>query len=207
MITLAVNKSLSVEPSKKHMGSQAVTTLQVEWCRRQRTNFAFIKFDNPLDAVRLLLSRHPIYHFNHDKDSLPSRPSGKIFATKIPTNHTVEDIERAIMFILDQDPFSPGEPFEVQLGYEKGFITSPEKLSQLKRQLKMLAGNFVRQNGYKVELSTPENYHKTYRAYTEVRNVADTETLINGLQEETIGIHPLTVKPQLYSKVIILPKI
>ena len=189
------------------MGSQSATTLKVEWCRRQRKNFVFIKFNNSLDAIRLLLFGHPIYRFKHDKDSLPSRPSGKIFATNIPTHHTVEDIERAVTAILDQDPVFPGEPFEVQLGYEKGFITSPEKLSQLKHQLKMLTEKFIRQNNYKVELSVPEDYHKTYRAYIEIRNVVDSQTLINGLREEMIGIHPLSVKPQLYSKVIIFPKI
>ena len=45
------DERLSVEPSKKHMGSQSATTLKVEWCRRQRKSFVFIKFNNSLDAT------------------------------------------------------------------------------------------------------------------------------------------------------------
>ena len=201
------NEKLFVEPSKKYTCSQSATTLKVEWCRRQRKNFAFINFDHPLDAIRLLLFGHPIYRFKHDKDSLPSRPSGKIFATNIPTNHTVEDIEQAVKFVQMNDSTSPGEPFKVQLGYEKSFNTNHEKLCQLKHQLKALIEKFIGQKYCKVEMPSPKSHYYTYRAYIEVKDISDSDKLINGLREEMIDCHSLTVKPLLYSKVVILPKI
>ena len=201
------DEKISVEPSKKHMGSESATALKVEWCQRQRKSFAFIKFDHPLDAIRLLVFGHQTYRFKHDKDSLPSRPSGKIFVTNIPTNHTVEDIEQAVKFVQTNDSASPGEPFKVQLGYEKSFNTTHEKLCQLKHQLKVLIEKSIGQKYCKVEIPSPKSHFYTYRAYIEVKNISDSRKLVNDLGEEMIDCHPLTVKPLLYSKVVILPKI
>lgn len=66
---------VTVEFSKKHMGSQCVTTLKVEWCRRMRQKSAFINFENPMDATCLILHLHPYYCFKRDKDAYPSQPS------------------------------------------------------------------------------------------------------------------------------------
>ena len=105
------------------------------------------------------------------------------------------------------DSASPGEPFNVQLGYEKSFSTSHQKLCQLKYQLKVLIEKHIGQKFSKVELPTPKSHYYTYRAYIEVKDISDSRKLINGLREEMIDFHPLTVKPMLYSKVVILPKI
>ena len=125
----------------------------------------------------------------------------------MPTNHTVEDIEQAVQSVLERDPHCPHEPFKVQLGYEKSFNTSPEKLNQLNHQLTVLIEKIIGQKDCKVELPAPKGHFYTYRAYIEVNDASDSQALVKSLSQEMIDCHPLTVKPLLYSKVVILPRI
>ena len=207
LTSLGGQDDIMVEPSKRHMGGQSTTTLKVEWCRRKRRNFVFIIFESPLHATRLMLHDHPLYRFNHDLDACPSDPSCSVFAGNVSTSDTVEDIEHAVTTLLADDSVSAGAPFTIRLGYEKSFITSAEKLFQLRYKLRKIVEQFVKPNQYRLDMPIPDNHHREYRAYVELYNVADCQKVTNGLKEEKIDSNSLTVKPQFYSTVVLSPKI
>ena len=198
---------VTVEFSKKHMGSQCVTTLKVEWCRRMRQKFAFINFENPMDATRLVLYSHPYYRFKRDKDAYPSQPSLKVFVTNVPITHTEEDLEDAVNYRLSIDSVAPNSKFEVQLGYQKAFSTSPEEIYHLKCQLKTLVNKYTQSNKYEMDLINPQNHYKTYRAFINIKDVAESQKVLSGLVQEEINGHPLITKPQLSSTVVFSYKV
>jgi len=199
--------NITVEHSKKHMGSQSLATLKVEWCRRRRRNFAFVNFEDPLDATRLLLHRHPTYRFKRDKDTFPSQSSCKVFVTNVPVDHTEADLENFVDFRLSSDLVAPNSGFKIQLGYEKSFVTSPEEVHYLKYQLKSLLEKYTQSNMCKIEMISPPNYFKIYRAFINIKDVAESHKICSGLAMERIDGHPLTVKPQLSSIVMFSNKV
>ena len=200
---------VTVEFSKKHMGSQCVTTLKVEWCRRMRRNFAFIIFEDPLDATRLFLhsGSQPGYRFKPDRNANPSDCSYKVFIPNVPENHTEEHIENAVNSCLSEDSVAPNSGFKVQLGYDKSFSTTPAKFHQLKHQLQMLIEKYTQPNKHKIEMSIPKDFYKTYRAFVNIVDVTESYKIFNGLVEEEIDGHPLIVMPQLSSIVVFSNKV
>ena len=198
---------VAVELSKRCMGSQCTTALKVEWCRRTRQNFAFVNFEDPMDATRLLLYRHPYYRFKHDKTAYPSQRSCKVFVTNVPVTHTEEDLVGAVNQRLSLDKVAPNSNFTIQLGYEKQFVTSPEKVHHLKTQLKMLVEKYMQSNKCNIEVVSPKDYYKTYRAFVNVTDPAESHKVFNGLVNEKIDDHPLTVKLLLTSVVLFSNKV
>ena len=201
---------VTVELSKKHMGSQCVTTLKVEWCRRMRRNFAFIIFEDQMDATRLLLysgGSEPGYRFRPDKNVSPGDCSYKVFVQNVPENHTEEQIENVVNSHLSVDLVAPNSRFKVQLGFDKSFSTSPEKFHHLKHQLQMLIDKYTQSNKYKIEMSIPKDFYKTYRAFVNITDVNESHKIFDGLVKEEIDGHPLIVMPQLSSIVIFSNKV
>ena len=198
---------VTVDLSKKHMGNQCVTTLKVEWCRRMRQKFAFITFENPMDATRLVLHAHPYYRFKRDKDAYPSQPSFKVFVTNVPITHTEEDLEYAVNYRLSSDSVAPNSKFTIQLGYQKAFSTSPEEVYHLKCQLKTLVDKYTQSNKYEVKMISPQDHYKTYRAFVNIKDVAESQKIFSGLVKEEINSHPLIIKPHLSSIVIFSYKV
>lgn len=199
--------NITVEHGKRHMGGQYGATLKVEWCRRMRKKFAFIEFENQWDATRILLYSHPKYKFKPNKNPDQTDHSFKVFVLNVPDTHTEEDIENVVDSRLSVDSVAPNLGFKVQLGYEKQFTTSPEKLHHLKHQLKMLIGKYTQPNKYKLEMPVPKDFHKTYRAYVNITDVAESHKILDGLVNETIDGHSLTIKPQLSSFVLFPNKV
>ena len=200
---------VTVEFSKKHMGSQCVTTLKVEWCRRMRRNFAHIIFEDPMDATHLTLysGSQPDYRFIPDRNVSPGDRSCKVFVPNVPENHTQEHIENAVNACLSGDSVAPNVGFKVQLGYDKSFPTSPEKFHQLKHRLEMLIEKYTQPNKYKIEMSIPKDFFKTYRAFVNIIDVNESHKIFDGLVKEEIDGHPLTVVPQLSSIVVFSNKV
>ena len=198
---------ITVELNKKQMGTQCVTTLQVEWCRRMRQEFAFINFDEPMDATRLLVHSHPHYRFKRDKNVYPSQLSYKVFVTNVPITHTEEDLERAVNYRLSIDSVAPNSNFTVQLGYQKPFSTNPEEAYRLKCGLKILIDKYTQSNKYEMKMISPECHYKTYRAFVNIKDVSEYQKIFDGLGNECINGHPLMVKPQLSSAVVFSYKV
>ena len=201
------NDGVTVELSKRCSGSQCMTALKVEWCRRMRKNFAFVNFDNPMDATRLVLYRHPYYRFKRDKAACPSQLSCKVFVTNVPVTHTEDDIAGAVEERLSSDSVAPNSIFTIQLGYEKPFVTSPEEVHHLKTQLKLLVEKYTQSIKCSIEVISPANHYKTYRAFVNVTDSAESHKVFSGLVNEKINGCPLTVMLHFSSVVIFSNKV
>ena len=198
---------VTVELNKKHTGSQCLTTLKVEWCRRERTNYAFIDFEDPTNATCLLLhsGSQPAtagYRFRPDNNADPIEHSCKVFVLNVPNTHTEDDIKNVINSYLSVDSDVPHSGYKVQLGYDKKFSTSSEKLLHLKHQLKLLIDEYTQPHKYSIDIPHPKDHFKTYRAYINITDAAESDKILSGLAEEEIDGHPLTISPQLSSVVV-----
>ena len=187
--------------NKKYTCSQSLTTLKVEWCRRERKNYAFIDFKDPADAAYLLRCREAAgYRFRPDNTTDTNVRSYKVFVLNIPNTHIEDDLRNTINSLLSVETDVRRSVYKVQFGYEKKFSTSSEKLLYLRHQLKLCIDKCTHK--YSIDIPQPKDYFKTYRAYIHITDAAESDKILSGLAEEEIDGHPLQVSPQLSSVVV-----
>ena len=180
-------------------------TLKIEWCRRQRKNFAFIDFNHPedLEIAKGSLLHYPLVVFGSYLKIHPSKYEDKIqlFVTNVGQQVTEQALKAAV------ESRVPDVNFTVRLGFEKSFETTPEQLDAIKKHLEGLIENFATQGKYSLEVHPPMNYYKTFRATASFQDPDEGQQNLDGLRLNEIGGKPLDVKLALVSSVRYIPAV
>jgi len=120
---------LLVHPNRRQTRNQSITTVKIEWCRRDRKNFAFIIYESPLQACCLVVYSHQRYRFGVSKDNLCS-----VFVGKVPCLETEEELRSEVTLLVASDAVcgGGGVPFEVRRGYDKIFNDNSIGMAEMK---------------------------------------------------------------------------
>ena len=200
-------EGILIEPHLQHNSGEvgAMFTLKIEWCRRQRKNFAFIDFNHPedLEIARGNLLHHLLVVSGSYLKIRPSNREDKIqlFVANVGQQVTEQALKAAVESCV------PGVNVTVHLGFEKSFETTPEQLDAIKTQLEGLIENFATQGKYSLEVYPPKNYYKTFRATASFQDPNEGQKALNGLKLQEIGGKLLDVKLALFSSVRYIPAV
>ena len=190
-------------PYQRQQDSISAFTLHVEWCRRARKQHAFVNFDNEEDfsiAVQRFCIRghsaHFILHSMKFRRSKHDKP--QLFVGNVNLYVTEDQMKEAICVCL---PEVSEDKFKVQIGYDKPFETTPQKLSELKQKLDELVSPHATNSKYRIFLNQPKNYFKTYKAQIKFENPDEGYSTLKHIQFAYIENHGLSVKAELSSTV------
>ena len=179
--------------------------LKIEWCRRQRKNFAFIDFNHPedLEIAKGRLVHYPLLVSGSYLKIRPSKYEDKIqlFVMNVGQQVTEQVLKAAVESIV------PGVNVTVRLGFEKSFETTPEQLDAIRKQLEGLIENYATRGKYNLEVHPPMNFHKTFRATASFQDPDEGQKTLNGLRLQEIGGKLLDVKLALVSSVRYIPAV
>ena len=189
-------------PYQRQQESISAFTLHVEWCRRARKPHAFVNFDNEEDFTiavqRLCISGRAT------RVSMRFRPSkdgkAQLFVTNVNLFVTEDQMKESICACL---PEVSDDKFNVQIGYEKSFETTPEQLRELKQKLDELVSPHATSRKYRIFLNQPKNFFKTYKALVKFENPDEGYSALKHMQLNFASIdgRALSVKAELSSTV------
>ena len=196
-------KDVTIQPRNFAAQNRQQFSLQLEWNRRKRENYAFIVFINEenlaiaeqqlcnkLDPMRFVGGVHAIkYQMDKDGRSL-------LYASNVNTSLTAEQIKQ---HILSRLPMMDDEDLEVNLGYQKSFETPQHKVDQLKRGLHDILTTYTRKDQYSLSMIRPQNQHRTFKARVQFNTIAEGQRVFTSLQNHDIDGCVLEIKPLLSS--------
>ena len=203
VVTSFQTSGIIIEPQlfRKHGGeSISQFTLKIEWCRRERKPFAFIKFSREEDlTIATSVLMQGLYIGGAPVRCRPSRDgSPQLFLPKVSLGVSEEDIKNAVMINI---PLLSTEDFKITLGFEKSFETTPEQHQAISQQLDDLIAKHATKGQYNLNLLSPERAHIVYRAFVSFQNPDEGQATLSGLQSEEIGGKILSIKPSLSSSI------
>ena len=190
-------------PYQRHQDSMSAFTLHVEWCRRARKQHAFVNFDNEEDfsiaVQRLCIPGHGTRFGIHSMRFRPSKDGAtQLFVTNVNLYVTEDQLKEDIHAYL---PEVSDDKFKVQIGYEKSFETTPQRLRELKQVLDELVSPRATSGKYKIFLNQPKHFFKTYKALIKFDNPDEGYSALEHIQFASIEGHTLSVKAELSSTV------
>ena len=201
-IQMELPVNVTIEPRMYKTQNMQQFSLQLEWIRRKRKEFAFIEFINDENLtiaeqqLCLQFSRglHGVHAIRYQK----SKDGSQIYATNVDTNLTDQEIK---LDILSRLPMMDEGDFEVKLGYQKSFETPKLKVDMLKQQIHDLitAQGHIRRDQYTLSMNHPQNQHRTFRARIQFNSLADGQKVFEGLQNVLIDNVALNITPLLSS--------
>lgn len=209
VVTSVPPPGFSIEPQLfRKRGGEGISqfTLKIEWCRRERKPFAFIKFSREEDlTIATSLLDQGLYIGGALVRCCPSRDgSPQLFLPNAGLAASEEDIKRAVM---NEIPHFNTKDFKVTLGREKSFETTPEQHQAFSQQLDDLIAKFATKGQYNLNLLPPERAYIVYKAFVSFQNPDEGQATLNGLQSEEIGGKILDIKPSLSSSIRYSPVI
>ena len=202
-IQLKLPEGITIEPRMfKAKGGQQFS-LQIEWNRRKRKEYAFVDFNN---EENLTIAEHqlcfPRLTGGIGVDAIKYKKGrddrSQLFATNVNVSLSVQHIKE---HILSQLPMLNETDFEVHLGYEKSFETPKHKVDTLKQHLHEHILQYVDKDQYNLSMTHPQNQHRTFRARVVFNNLADGQKVLGGLQNVELDGEMLSVKSLLSSVV------
>ena len=205
--TLEAPKDITIEPYLQYgSGDTAANfTLRIEWCRRERQNFAFIDFncEEDLEIAKEHLFQNDLEVSGSLVKFSPSNKAEKLqlFVMNVDQQVTEEALKAAVEECI------PGVTVTAHLGFEKSFETTPEQLAAMKKQLKRLIEKHATRGKYNLEIHPPMNYFKTYRAVVSFQNPEEGQKTLRGLRHRRITGKLLDVKLALHSSVRYTPAV
>ena len=197
-------------PYKRSYDDLSAFTLHVEWCRRARQQYAFVNFKNEEDfliaAQRLSAPSYcyasPVLRFMKIRPSKDGSP--QLFVTNVKVYLTEDQIKEAMHVYL---PEVSRDKFEVKVGYEKSFETTPEQLRELKEELDRLVAPYSTHGKYSISMNQHKNFFKTYKAKVKFENPDEGYKTMKHIQFDCIKDKELSVKAELSSTVRYSPKV
>ena len=199
--TLETPEGVTIKPQLPITGGEmgGMFRLNLEWCRRERLNYAFLTFNHEEDfeiARSILVGCKLCVNACWVKVRPPKdENSMKLFVSYAGLHVDEEDLAAAVKsYLFDHDI-----KFKVQCGYERQFETTEEQVDAMKKQLESLIEVSATKGHYHLNFSKPEPYYKTFRAYVTFDNPNEGEKTLSGLLWQSIGGKRLTVKPALLS--------
>ena len=197
-------------PYKRSYDDLSAFTLHVEWCRRARQQYAFVNFRNEEDfliaAQRLSAPSYcyasPVLRFMKIRPSKDGSP--QLFVTNVKVYFTEDQIKEAMYVYL---PEVSRDRFEVKVGYEKSFETTPEQLRELKEELDRLVAPYSTHGKYSISMNQHKNFFKTYKAKVKFENPDEGYKTMKRIQFDCIEDKELSVKAELSSTVRYSPKV
>ena len=196
-----LEEGVTVNPSMKkpsgELGSQF--KVRVEWCRREKQNFAFVSFDSVEDcliAQRNLLSvvvaGSPL-KFRPSKDGQP-----QLFVTNVGQQVSEESLKQAVESNLQIYGVSVKG---AKIGLQKSYPTTPEQLQALQHQLDHVVSIYATKGQYTIDLKSPQPYHRNHLAFLQFHNPEEGHRALLGLCHEQIGDNVLQAKACLSSSI------
>ena len=192
-------------PYRRPQDSISAFKLHVEWCRRDRKQYAFVNFENEEDfsiAVQRFCSYGHATSVGYVLRYMKFRPSkdgkSQLFVTNVSLHITEDQMKEAIYECL---PEVSEDMFEVKVGYDKSFETTPKELKELEKELDGLVAPHATNGKYKIFMNHPKHYFKTYKAQIKFDNPDEGYETLNYMQDASINDKPLTVKAELSSTV------
>ncbi len=206
VMTLEPPEGIVIEPQSQFRAGEMYSNFQlrIEWCRRVRKTFAFVKFSREEDfqvARGTLLGSSLFVAGSQVKFPPPKEDNMQLFVINVGLQVSEEDLKAAV------EAEVPGVEVQVQLGYEKQFETTPEQTAAMKQQLETLIDRHATRGRYQLDFRQPETYYKTYRASVKFQDPDEGQNTLKGLTFEEIGDKPLTVKPSLFSSNRYTPRV
>ena len=202
---LEAPEGIVIMPQSRRKNNETEFTLRIEWCRRRRTNWAFVEF-NSADDLSTAKRRLECSHIVIGGQFVKFRPSRdekiQLFVMNVGVPVTAEALTDEIRLNL---PI--GMDFKVKLGFEKAFETTPEKLDALKHQLQTLVANYATQGQFTVNMCDCKPQYVTFRAYVNFRNPAEGHAVITHLAGESLEGNVLEIQPLYSSSVRYSPKV
>ena len=185
-----------VEPEFRGSGKAlSQFTLEIEWTRRERKGFAFVKLtceeDLPLAVTQL-------QSYNQRKRDLLFKLSNcgeKIFVAKVG-NHTEQEILDVVKMWVEGIDY---DGIQVELGYEKSFETTSTDLAELTKALGGLISEFATSKQYSLQVHQPKQFHRTWKAVAKFQNAEEGLKCLRQLPCIFLKGKGLRVKPKLFS--------
>ena len=190
-------------PYKRQQDNLSAFTLHVEWCRRARKTHAFVNFEN-VEDFSIAVQRFCHFGFRRQYALLhmkfrPSKDgSTQLFVTNVDFYLTEDKMKEAISCDL---PEVSEDKFDVKIGYEKSFETTPKDLRNLKEELNGLVEPYATAGKYWIKTYPPKNYFKTYKAQIKFENPDEGYSAMKRIQCGHIEGKELTVTAELSSTV------
>ena len=206
--SLETPKDVCIEPMLLLKSGDAQTTfsLTIEWCRRERKDFAFIEFREEDDFVHASACLRSVYLHGSIAKIRPSK-DGKpqLFVTCNGARFlTKEQIKQAILCNL---PHLEEDSLDVSLGFEKSFETTPKMYDDIKDELDRNISQCATKGKYKLNVDRSQRSHSFYRARVVFQIPIEGQTTSRRLQYVLIGGKPLSVEASLSSVVRFPPAV
>ena len=205
--SLEVPEGITIEPYLQHSsgGTGANFTLRINWCRRERQNFAFVDFNclEDLEIAKRYLFRNELKVSGSLVMFSPSKKPDKmqLYVEDVGQQVTEEALKAAV------EARVPGVTVTAHLGFQKSFETTPEQLDALKKQLVNLIEKHATRGKYNLEVIPPMNSFKTFQAVVSFHDPEEGQKTLEGLQLQEIGGKPLDVNLALHSSVRYTPAV
>ena len=170
-----------------------------------------MNFDNEEDfsiaVQRFCIPGNTTYLGLHSIKCKPSKDGkAQLFITNVDQHITEDQIKDVVHSRL---PEVNRDKFKVQLGYERSFENTPQQLKGLEQQLDSLVAPHATNNKYKIFLSPPKDFSRTYQAQIKFENPDEGDSALKHIQTNSahINSHILSVKAVLSSTVRYSPEV